>query len=48
MVFRSVKGPQIANDKFQRVPRLIPEGYRKAEAPRTSVVVNVCDHIEKV
>lgn len=48
MVFRSVKGLQIANDKFQRVPRLIPEGYRKEETAHTSVVVNVCGHIEKV
>lgn len=39
IVFRSVKGLQGANDKFQKGPRIIPEGHRKEETLHSSFVM---------
>lgn len=48
MVFRSIKGLQGDNDKFQRVSKFTPEGYRKEETLHTLFIAYVYGHIEKV
>ena len=46
MDLESVKGLQVANDKFQKEPRLTPERYGKEKTLHTSFVVYVFILIE--